>query len=293
MIATEAEARGHLGSNRPSARAQAAQWFASNAMPAHATILLEALEREVVGQIRLSLETALARSNSTSVALRESERDNDGNPDDQAATIEILDRIAGLIRHETEPAIGWVRRAAASEVLGFENSATKTQIEILRSRLHGLETLVAAHRTPRRSRVRLSELVRETSSASFSSHHVQVGVASGADEIETDPDLFLLILSNAIRNAQEAANKLGASAPPVLVETSLTPTQFSVIVTNRFAGDSFNFEHVANSGASSKQDHKGLGLTAMRLASERLGYTLKLDAVAGTAVLALTGQRHA
>ena len=101
------------------------------------------------------------------------------------------------------------------------------------------------------------------------------------DEIDSDRGLLALIVANALKNAAEAAAEMPAGQAGVWVEMGLSKSDFWLSVTNRFRGESFDFDHVVHTGASNKEDHKGLGLSAMRIAAERLGYILSLNASGG------------
>jgi hypothetical protein len=279
-----------LESSLPSQRARAAEWLRIHATSDQTVLIVGALEKESVPTIRRTLAEALKRARSIG---HESQRPSSpsGSRDELSRLVTVLDDLAGIIRHETDPAIGWLRRAAAKEIPNFEDSETNAKIETLRQRIMGLETLTAAHRDPRWSRVTLADIVRECMPPDLAPERLKMEGSNREDEIDSDRGLLTLIVANALKNATEAAAEMPAGQAEVLVETGLSQSDFWLSITNRFRGDSFDFDHVVHTGASNKTDHKGLGLSAMRIAAERLDYVLSLSASGGTVFFSLRGPR--
>ncbi|WP_374954229.1 GHKL domain-containing protein [Rathayibacter sp. AY1C2] len=209
--------------------------------------------------------------------------------DPQPELLAILDSLAGLIRHETEPSIGFLRRSAARDLgINYAESETFRYIELLRLRLRGLETLTSAHRFPKWERVSLNAVIRQSTPEAFRQDDFEL--SSDSDQIDTDPGLLSIILGNALLNAREAADQVPNGS--VWVSSSVTDRDFSVAIRNNFAGQTFDSEVVARSGLSSKPKHKGLGVTAMHLAAKRLEYSVTLNASGGTAMFAIRGARY-
>lgn len=284
----DSELKSRLHSSLPSQRAEAAEWLKTNYSPSLIPIILDALEKESVPTIRRALAVGLklAQSGERDGICAESSKDVDAEK-----LISILDDLAGLIRHETDPAIGWLRRAAAREIPNFESSETNLYIETLRRRIISLETLAAAHRIPNWTRTTLYDVIRDCKPPDLESDRLIGKGIERQDYIDTDWRLMNLIVANALKNASEAALTLHPSQTEVWLETGVSDTSFWLSITNRFDGDSFDFDHVAHTGSSNKVDHKGLGISAMRMAADRLNYDLTLTATGGTAFFSLTGTR--
>ncbi|WP_173024309.1 GHKL domain-containing protein [Microbacterium oryzae] len=246
-------------------------------------ILTTAIEEETVPAVRRLLAAAVRRAQQISEPTYVYE------PDVAPASPEILDALSGLIRHETEPIIGWIRRSAAREIGDqYEASETFRNIDLLRRRLLGLETLAAAHRLPRYSRASLLTLIVDCQPQGFPDQVVDADRGDD-DSIDTDPGLFSIIVGNALLNAQEASS--GLPGAPILVRHGVSDRHFWVTVTNRFEGQAFEMEHVAQTGASTKDSHKGLGVSAMRMAADRLRYNFSLQASGGIVIFSLRGER--
>lgn len=272
-----------LRSRLPSERAAAADWYVRNAAADDIGLLTNAIEEETVPAVRRLLEAAARR------AQQGSEPTPVYQPDEAPASTDILDALSGLIRHETEPIIGWIRRSAARDIgPGYQASETFRNIDLLRRRLLGLETLAAAHRLPRYSRASLLALIVDCQPDGFPDEVVEAN-SGDDDSIDTDPGLFSIIVGNALLNAQEAST--GLPGAPILVRHGVSDRHFWVTVTNRFQGQAFEMEHVAQTGASTKVSHKGLGVSAMRMAADRLQYGFTLQASGGTVVFSLRGER--
>lgn len=282
----EADGLKGLRSHLPSARARAAEWFLSNATESHAPLLTRAIEVESVPNIKRLLVLAVTRARGVTSPLSAADSDSAAEHEIFA---EILDSLSGLIRHETEPVIGWLRRSAASDIgESYETSNTFKNIELLRRRLRGLEALAAAHRLPTWTRTSITELVRECRPPDLPLASI-VAPTSNDDVIDTDIGLFSIIVSNALLNAWEASPK--GDEVTVRVESGVTDLDFWISIANRFDGHAFELDHVLHTGASTKSSHKGLGLSAMTLAAKRLDYEISLNAAGGTAVFSLRGRR--
>ena len=275
-----------LASDLPTERMSAAQQLASQAEPMLAAAILDAISKETVPRIRRLLSDAHSLA-THDPKTPEASRPAKSSVDDE--TTRLLSDLGGLIRHETEPAIGWVRRAAKMEVADFETSRTNLAIERLRSRIAGLSMLAQAQRPPEWREASLHELLTACIPPDFAPGLLQVETPGEDDAIETDRHLLTLILSNALQNAVDASEVLESGQ--IFVQIGMNETEFWLSISNRFAGESFDFDHVSASGASNKHGHRGLGVAAMRSASSRLGYALSLQASGGVATFALRGKR--
>lgn len=252
-------------------------------------LLVEAIAREQVPRIKSVLVAALRntqRGGSPEVAV--SQRDSSTSD-----VLEVLQDLGSIIRHELLPAIGWLRFAADGEIEEFGTSETNNMIQALRRRIDGVVALAEAQRLPVMTSSSLSELL-----AACVPPNVPVGLFSfaevedGEDLIETDPGLFMLIGANALQNAVDAVLGLPPGEGQIFVAVGVSEKDFWLTISNSFAGASFDLNHVAASGVTSKSGHRGLGVRVMRLAAGRLGYRLDLVAAGGVATLSLRGRRR-
>lgn len=281
-----------IASQLPSDRALAAQWAMENHLdPEHERILVEALSRESVPRIRGVLALALNSIRAASSKGRLDKVPAQSQPESYVAN--TLNDLAGMIRHEMQPAIGWVRLAAQREISDFQGSATNRAMEALRRRVDGLVNLAAAQRLPTRKIVSLTESVTGCLSDEYPSSMFKLETSDQpSDDISTDPGLLSLILTNALQNAADAARDLPEGQTPVLISVSCNDSRFWITISNRFNGASFNFSSVSASGRTSKHGHRGLGTQVIQLAANRLGYEFELNATGGTATFSLRGNRY-
>lgn len=280
----EEEALEALVSPLPSVRMGAAEWLAINRSSAAAAEILAAYQMESVPQIRRLLRSASSLTPLSTVATTRSS-------EDAVETAEILAYLSRLIRHETEPVIGWLRRAAKGELSGhFEASKTNEAIEALRRRIIGLAMLADANRSPVWSSTSLLELVYASAPPEVRECISSEDSASEEDDlIETDPGLLTIVLSNALSNAWDATK---ATDRAIFVSSHILGDSFNLRISNSFAGTSFSLDDVSTVGASTKYGQRGLGVLAMRAAAGRLQYQLGLHADGGVAHFTLRGKRH-
>lgn len=282
---TESEALDALQARAPFERIQAAQWLAEHASPDARLSLTNALNQEPVPQVRRHLTEALARAAgpaepAVTDLAQEAETDR-----------ALLTYLGGLIHHETEPAIGWLRLAAEAEIRDFAESDTGNAIESLRRRIDGVAAIARANKPPDLRRVSLSELIEaEIPRAGALASAVTFISLEGDDDVDTDPALMSTLLGNAIANSLHAANKTDAQGG-VVIETGTSDRDFWITLTNRFTGSSFEMVEMGGIGTSTKTGGRGLGMLAMRTAADRLGYFLNVSGAGGIATTAIRGPR--
>jgi len=281
-----------LGSELPSERMWAAQWALDHFLPpTYQQLMVEALARERVPRIQTIMALALNQFDRTRADKAVDEVRASG---EALVAVQILDELAGVIRHELQPAIGWVRFAANREVSEFDTSATNRAVEALRRRVDGLAELAAANRLPARRMLSLREAVAISLAPTFPESMFSVEPNDEAsDEIMTDPGLLSLILSNALQNAAEACVDMPPGEASVLITTNIDQKMFWLTITNRFVGASFEYSSVSATGRSSKHGHRGLGTRIIELAAGRLGYDFELRASGATVTFSLRGERFA
>ncbi|WP_162239817.1 GHKL domain-containing protein [Arthrobacter sp. Leaf137] len=275
-----------LSSSSPTDRARAAIWLKQNPNEVSTKELMKALQVETVPRIRQSLNAVLqARQNSNSSTLR---KDTIANPPSGSPATRL--DLAGTLRHELAPAIGWLRLAADKEIADFTNSETNAAIKKLQRRIDGLVTLIKQDDKPTQRRVGLFDLLV----ANWPEEKVLPTWAPDSDpagqEIETDDSLLSLVLSNAYQNALEAAKEAGRPSS-VDVSWGFTNDRFWIRISNAFAGNSFTLQDVLHVGATSKPAHQGQGLALMSLATSLLGLAFNVEGRSGLATVSISGRR--
>lgn len=277
-----------LESSLPSERANAASWFIENGRSRHRVVLTNALARESVPQIRALLSQAVHASSIHNAAVERVQAEETSLTTSEA----ILENLATMIRHELEPAIGWIRLAADSEIEDFESSKTNSAVEALRRRISSLVSLVLSRRVPKREHLSITNLVYQCLPYNFNSEHVVVRVEPEKDDsLYTDKALLSIILLNAFQNCADALDGRELSEHCVDVEFSTGDDAFWLTVRNKFEGNAFSVDEVTASGITTKLGHKGIGLSMMFAAAKRLSYDLNIKGEGGVATLSLRGAK--
>lgn len=252
--------------------------------------LRRALQNESVPSLRRRIASAIARLESAQVSTVE-KISNDLND-----LHEILEENAvSWIRHELEPAIGWLRLAANNEIQGFPASETNRAIEALRRRLDNAEALLRATAPPKFVEVSLFEAVGVAVAASgLDTSKVSINVERDwPDDFITDVRLLELIIQNAVANALDGILQLpNPGERAVHISGAVTTDRFWLRISNQFAGSEFAMAEVAGVGVTVKLGHQGQGMSLMRHAARRLGYQLRVEGTAGVAEMVLTGPRQ-
>lgn len=275
----------NLTSPSPSDRARATNWLKQNPHDIATRDLMRALQVETVPRLRKTLNDVLEARQKRPRGGVEAEHPSVAAAETAPTQIDL----AGLIRHELSPAIGWIRLAGDKEITDFEGSETNSAIKKLQRRIDGLVTLIKETDGINPRRICLLDALMESwpepsSRPAFNPAHDPTNV-----EIETDDSLFTLLLSNAYQNAIEASKERDGYAT-VNVVWGTTPERFWVRISNPFAGNSFSLDHVLRVGLTSKAAHQGQGVTLMRSAATRLGLAFQIEGQSGLATLTLTGR---
>lgn len=274
--------------NLPSERSRAINWLLLSEESAPFDVLIRALEMEPVPQIRGQIRRLIEKRSKNAVRPLAQEPTSV----EHTELFELLNNAAAIIRHETEPQIGLLRLAASRDIVGFESSQTNVRIENLRETLNTIDSLLLVNSPVTFVPCDICELLQEII-GSFKGSHVVFHENRTADSlriINTSPGLFKFIMNNSIRNAIEACKK-SLEETPVIVRFDVNETDFTVIVTNPFGGNTLKLEDVIGVGASSKGSSRGQGLNLMRLCSKRIGYRIDLQGKAGVAQFSLRGSR--
>lgn len=274
----------------PSTRMAAARELLSQPDAVPIRVLLAAIEREAVGQIRVQLQEVLAKRGMKTV------RKADRQPNDSAPVIEdelsVLADLSELIKHETYPAIGWLEGAAATEIADYDKSLTSRELAALKRRIDGLYALTSAHKPIRLVQVDIVDVTR-TVLGRFEScgrHTFRVHPPEGF-MVTADEGLVELVISNAIKNSFEALRALDESRRTVSVELSANPEgSFWISIVNPFIGEGFSADEVGDSGVSTKGKARGYGIRVMRLASARLGWFFRVEAGRGVVQCVVKGK---
>ncbi|MCI9870515.1 GHKL domain-containing protein [Arthrobacter humicola] len=282
-----------LGSTAPSNRARAAGWLIQHPQAITTRALMNALQTETVPQVRRLLLQVLESRQRLSDTMRGGSsaalQATDVPARSNATAPEHVD-VAALVRHELSPAVGWIRLAADSEIESFGTSKTNDAVRKLQRRIDGLVAIIKSNEELNLHRLSLPHILSEN----WPDTRTAPTVAPSADEasldIETDEGLFSMLLSNVFQNAIDASIE-ATGKPAAQITWGFTDQSYWVRVTNPFKGDRFALADVVDVGSSSKMAHQGQGLSLIKTVAARLGLSITLDGVSGTASFSLSGPR--
>lgn len=282
-----------LGSMAPSDRARAAGWLVQHPQEITTRELLQALQIETVPQVRRILLQVLESRQRSSTSPREGSRATTRAAESLASQEwPVSDQvdIAALIRHELSPAVGWIRLAADSEIANFTASKTNEAVRKLQRRIDSLVAMIKSGEELNLRRVSLPHILIENWPDAHTAPLITPRAEEASIDIETDEGLFSLLLSNVFQNAIDASiDATGAAAAQVT--WGYTERDYWVRVANPFKGDRLTLTDVVNVGSSSKMAHQGQGLALIQALANRLGLTIALEGVSGTASFSLSGAR--
>lgn len=282
-----------LSATAPSSRAKAATWLVQHPQAITTRALMNALQAETVPQVRRLLIQAMeSRQNAPSSPRRSSapvlqahevaEGQDSGAP-------EYVD-IAALVRHELSPAVGWIRLAADDEIASFATSKTNEAVRKLQRRIDGLVAIIKSSEELNLHHFSLPHLLIDNWPDIRTAPAITPPIDEVSIDIETDEGLFSMLLSNVFQNAIDASmDATGKVATQI--NWGYTDQSYWVRVTNPFDGDRFDLADVIDLGNSSKMAHQGQGLSLIKTAASRLGLSITLNGVSGTASFSLSGAR--
>lgn len=253
--------------------------------------LLMALERESVQPIRDQLAKVMqAKTEDKSTPNNFVERSNTaseaekGNPG-----AELLMHLAELIQHELAPSLGFLELAATDEIEQFAASRTSRELASLRQRIGGLSRLTSAHRPLILEMLSLPDFLHAIVDSHGVADIVTVENRGSADQplIKADKGLLELLISNALRNAQEALSRLSAGRRSVEITYSADSSGYWISIVNPFSGNAFSIDEVDLAGLSTKGLQRGYGVRVMKLLSSRMSLSLTLRGANGVAQLVI------
>lgn len=281
-----------LRSGPPSERARSVAWLLQHPQEISTHDLIQAIQAETVPRLRKTLIEVMEIRQRASVsgAARQDDTDPAAGGESQRSSLSDEADVAALIRHELSGPVGWIRLAAADEIPNFATSMTNDAIRKLQRRIDGLVTMIKANEPLKIQRMSLPHVLIENWPYARDSVSISPAAITSGDGIGTDEGLFSLMLSNIFQNAMDAALEV-EDEPEIHIAWGCTEKDFWVRVTNRFNGDRLSLDDVVPVGSSSKRAHQGRGLALIRAVANRLGLTVSLEGVSGTASFNFSGER--
>src|SRR5262249_55115588 len=194
-------------------RLRAARYLAKHARLEDHPALQKALARENVVWVKGALRQGVDRC--TTLRLNVSEDSNPTEIEDDAADIgdvyaQAIEDVTQRLVHEIEPIIGAARYYASKEIVGYEGSGTRRELDRLESLLQAINTLSRAAGAPVIRECNLAEQIKLVADSENVAHSIKLEFAGPSPLIvETDDSLVKLVVANGLRNAIEATEFVG------------------------------------------------------------------------------------
>lgn len=279
---TRDEALQQLTSDASHLRLQAARQLARCASAADVALLRRALRREPVSFVKRALEQAISRITSKSAESIPDIGEDDGPVDaERRAYRRAVEWVTNSLLHEILPRVGAIRHEARRVVGDYEQSMLKARIDALGSILYGIEELRKASVSEAAQETNLHDLITKIVEEEARGHTVSVS-CQGSREVAAvaDPNLIMLALSNAVRNAMEATSTVDSNGT-VVIAWGETDIDYWITVLDNGPGLSGPTEAAFQIGRTTKTGHRGFGLAIARQAMMTLDGSVSLQPASG------------
>lgn len=259
-------------------RLQGARYFERHAKPEDEPMLREALSKEDVSWIRLSLGRALQRVHIGEARQRIAKKLRSTGPEIVAPDRTRIADVTRSLLHEIEPILGAIKVFAESEILDYPNSRVARHLSRLDALLDGIGNLSRAAGDASLSDCDVAQLVDQVCEG----EEGQPGVRFDFDGprsllARADPALVEIVLRNGVRNAIESYPP-DAAERPVVITWGENPEEIWIQVIDAGIGPPSQGDKVWEIGSTTKQGHFGLGLSITRQAIESMNGTIALRA---------------
>ena len=264
-------------------RLKAARSLTSSASVRDLPAIRSALRKEAVSFVKRALEQAIMRLETGDVAVAAAELETDAEPDsERRAYVRAVRWVSESLLHEIHPRVGAIRHAARKAIPDYEDSFLKRRVDALASVLSGIEELRKASSAASIHRFNLGELLSKIVTEETHSTSAEVFLQGSRDATAFgDPNLLLLAIGNALRNAVEATASVGPTARPVIVSWGETDVDFWVTILDHGPGLAGPTEAAFEIGRTTKTGHRGFGLAIARQAMQTLDGSIGLQQAAG------------
>jgi len=253
--------------------------------------LLTALERESVQPIRDQLVKLMrAKTEDKSAPNNFVAKSKIGLGSDQEnSQADLLIHISELIQHELAPAIGFLELAATDEIEQYETSRTSRELASLRQRIGGLSRLTSAHRPLIFDTISISGFLQAVVDSHDLTNMATIENRGSTDSpfVQADIGLLELLISNALRNAQEALIRLPQTRRSIEITYATDSQGYWISIVNPFSGNEFSIDEVDRAGLSTKGLQRGYGVRVMKLLSSRMSLSISLRGANGVAQLVI------
>lgn len=185
-----------------------------------------------------------------------------------------------LLLHEIEPVLGVLSVYANKEVMGYEASKSKVQIDRLNDLLGTIAELRRVSMAPSMGEVELSSLINQICNAETTGKTVQVHLAGPTPfGIMGDHARIWIAVTNGLRNAIESTLSVPTEVQhPIVINWHQTPHEYWIAILDSGLGIRSNLNRMFDIGSTTKASHLGMGLPTAQQALATLGGSITLTA---------------
>lgn len=270
------EAIESLRSKKSHERLAAARFLVHRAEESDRDEIVRALRSESVSWVRDALRQALSSTSSQLPMKGDSSEAIEGI--EPESYLRALRYTTKQLVHEIESIVGIIRFYAKEELPNFNNSKTAAHLSRLESLLDAIDRLGRAAASPRLDEVTIPNLIREVVEEELIRRDVKVSY-SGPDNliVTSDPVLLRIALSNGIRNAFDATERLPEGVrQAVVVSWGETSDGVWIAVIDNGPGLPLGFAKAFDIGVTTKPNHLGMGLALAKAAVQSLEGSIDL-----------------
>lgn len=243
-------------------------------------LLQKALAGETVSFVQTALNSAVRRIRRDIDEMRSVDAEAISPSVMRQVHARAVEDVSRTILHEVESIAGALSLAAAREVPGYPDSATKTQVDRLGKQLEAITRLKAAAAAPKITNIRLGRWVRELVDEELAGSGMPVSfVGPESLTVEGDPALLRLAVCNGLRNAVEALSEIDAvngAHPPIVVSWDSTDVECWIVIKDDGPGLLGAGTDAIPIGRTTKPGHPGMGLMTANQAMESLSGSMSL-----------------
>ncbi|MEA1072190.1 hypothetical protein [Sphingomonas sp. LY160] len=259
-----------LNSQDLETRLAGARFMALNARRVDLALLRRFQRTEKVRWIRTALERAVEQASRKG----RSEAGVEALPGEPSPEVvrdlraEAIEEVAGTIIHEFAPLVGLLRTHAPREILDYEKSNTRKNLELLSALMRAVRELKSSAAVALFEELDLSAVVSDAVATLSEEHRPNILLAGPQPfAVIVDRDQILLAIGNGLRNACEAAAaNIALTKPAIIVNWGHAGAEDWLAILDSGAGFSGNPAAALKMGVTTKADHIGFGLATAQQA---------------------------
>jgi signal transduction histidine kinase len=192
---------------------------------------------------------------------------------------EAVSESIGQVLHELEPIIGSINVFVKKEILNFNESKTKYELEKLNEVLETFEDWRRVEQSPKYKEINVYNVIKEEVVRISPKSSVDINLDISQDLVYfLAPSLLRIIVSNALRNSVESCNQPTVrDKSSIVIRGSATNKSIWFCIIDDGLGLQNKSEVLLKSRHTTKVGNRGLGLAIIEKAISSMGGEWKLS----------------